>query len=213
MMQPPHTKPLPPKRNRGLASRLWQFFASPSAHYSLGAIMIYGFGAGIIFWGAFHWAVELSNTDTFCLSCHEHKEFVYPEYKTSKHFVNESGVRAICTDCHVPNEWAYKIGRKIYVLNELYYHLLGSLKTKEKFEAKRLTMASRVWDSLEKSDSRECRNCHDYSSMNTKIQDGVAARQHQLAAERGVTCISCHKGIAHTLPTGTPERKLLVDLK
>jgi len=199
----------PDARKPGFFSWLWRLFTRPSPYYSLGALVIYGFAAGVVFWGGIHFAMELTNTETFCVSCHEHYEFNYKEYTASKHYSNESGVRAICTDCHVPEEWAYKVMRKVFVLNELYYHAIGSLSTREKFEAKRLTMAERVWQSMEGSDSRECRNCHHYDSMNFKYQDGVAVRQHSLAKERGVTCIVCHRGLVHHIPSGAPERVLL----
>jgi nitrate/TMAO reductase-like tetraheme cytochrome c subunit len=40
-----------------------------------------GFVAGIIFWGGFNTALELTNTEEFCISCHEMRDNVYPEYK------------------------------------------------------------------------------------------------------------------------------------
>lgn len=205
----------PGGRNKrsSLIGRVWRSFTTPSAHFSFGAILLYGIFAGIVFWGGFHWAIELSNTETFCLSCHEMRAYVYPEVAASRHYNNQSGVRAICTDCHVPKDWAHKLTRKIVVTRELYYHLLGTLATREKFESKRLEMAERVWASMRQSDSRECRNCHAFNAMDLLAQEGLAARQHQLAAERGVTCIECHMGIAHALPDGAPERQLIVDLR
>jgi len=194
-----------------IAGRAWQLIATPSVHFSLGSLVAYGIFVGILLWGGFHWAIELSNTDAFCLSCHEMAEFVYPEVAQTRHFANASGTRAHCTDCHVPKEWAYKIGRKLYVTNELYYHALGTLDSREKFEAKRLELAERVWESMRHSNSRECRNCHTYEAMNLGVQEAMASRQHQLAAEKGVTCIECHMGTAHRLPTGAPSPKWLVD--
>lgn len=191
--------------------RAWRLFSSPSVHFSLGAILVYGFAAGILFWGSFHWAMELSNTETFCVACHEHSEFVLQDLKATKHYSNESGIRATCHNCHVPEEWAHKVLRKIYVTNEAYHHLIGSISTPEKFEAKRQELAGYVWDSMRKSDSRECRNCHSVEAMNLKAQEGLAARQHQLAAEQNVTCIECHMGVVHKLPAGAPPRRLLTE--
>ncbi len=204
----------PARKRTGFFARLWRVFTTPSAHFSLGAILGYGFFAGIVFWGGFHWAMKLSDTETFCLSCHEMREFVYPDVVASQHYGNQSGVRAICSDCHVPQEWAHMMARKAYAtVNELYHHAAGSISTREKYEARRLIMAEKVWTRMVASDSRECRNCHDYDYMDLARQEGLAARQHQLAIERGVTCIDCHKGIAHSLPEGAPQRRLLVDLR
>lgn len=201
----------PEKEKRGLLGRFFHAFTAPSAHYSLGALLLYGFALGVVFWGSFHWAIELSNSEAFCVYCHEHSSVNLVELKQSVHYSNESGIRATCHNCHVPEEWVYKVARKIYVTNELFHHLMGSLSTPEKYEAKRLKLAEFVWDSMRRSDSRECRSCHTLEAMNLRMQEGVAARQHKLAAERGVTCIDCHKGVAHHLPAGTPERKLLTE--
>ncbi|CAK0767081.1 Denitrification system component NirT [uncultured Gammaproteobacteria bacterium] len=200
------------EKNNDHLNGITDFFNKPSTHYSLGAILVYGIFVGVLFWGAFHWAIELSNTQAFCVSCHEHRDNALPELQASRHYNNESGIRARCHDCHVPDEWAYKLGRKVYVTNELFHHLRGSISTPEKYEAKRLQMASYIWQSMKKSDSRECRNCHNFDYMDLKAQDGVAARQHRLAQEQKVTCIECHQGIAHKLPTGAPERHLLTEI-
>ncbi|MEI6984774.1 MAG: NapC/NirT family cytochrome c [Rhodospirillaceae bacterium] len=199
----------PAMKNPNLLVRIWRLFVSPSAHFTLGAILLYGVALGIVCWGGFHWAIELTNTETFCVSCHEHSRFTLPEVQQSSHYTNASGVRATCHDCHVPHDWLNKVATKIAVTREFFYHLAGSINTREKYEAHRQDMALNVWRSMRESDSRECRNCHDYTAMNIKLQEGLASRQHQLAVEHGVTCIDCHMGLAHKLPEGVPERKLL----
>ncbi|MBF0563348.1 MAG: NapC/NirT family cytochrome c [Alphaproteobacteria bacterium] len=203
----------PATRSPNILVRLWRLLASPSAYYSFGAILLYGLGLGIVLWGGFHWAIELSNSETFCLSCHEHSEYTQPEFQLSKHYSNVPGVRAECYDCHVSREWVYKVSTKLYFVNELIEHLAGTLSTREKYEAKRPAMAQAIWQRMRENDSRGCRNCHYYASMNLAQQEGLAARQHQLAAERGVTCIECHMGVAHKLPAVVPERKLLSETR
>ncbi len=160
------------------------------------------FFVGIIVWGAFNTALDASNSLEFCISCHEMESIPYAEYKETIHFSNRSGVRAVCSDCHVPKEWIHKVTRKIYASNEVYHWLLGTVDTPEKFEAHRLEMAERVWESMRATDSRECRNCHDYSSMDPEMQDRMSVRRHDpdRLAESGDTCIDCHQGIAHALP-------------
>lgn len=158
--------------------------------------------AGILFWGGFNWAMELSNREAFCISCHEMRNTVYKELQQTIHFTNRTGVRATYSDCHVPKEWHYKLIRKIYATNELLHTILGSINTPEKFEAKRLELANHVWASMKASDSRECRNCHTMDSMDLEKQLRPAQRRHKAAMEKGQTCIECHQGIAHTLPKG-----------
>ncbi len=155
------------------------------------------FVLGIIFWGGFNTAMEATNTLSFCISCHEMRDTVFQEYKSTIHYQNRTGVRAICSDCHVPDPWVHKFVRKIQATRELYYKLTGSIDTKEKFEAKRLELAKRVWAAMKATDSRECRNCHDFHSMDPMHQRPRARKQHLNAFQTGQTCIDCHKGIAH----------------
>lgn len=152
---------------------------------------------GVIFWGGFNWALEATNTEEFCISCHEMRDTVYPELQETVHYSNRSGVRATCPDCHVPKTWIYKIKRKIQASNELWHKMLGTIDTPEKFEAKRLELAKNEWRRMKASDSRECRNCHSHESMHQKSQKPRALKQHTMALQEGNTCIDCHKGIAH----------------
>jgi len=168
--------------------------------FSVVTVLIIGAVLGVLFWGGFNWSLELTNTEQFCISCHEMRDNVYQEYVLTKHFSNRTGVRATCPDCHVPKEWVYKIKRKIQASNELYHKFLGSIDTREKFEAKRLELARHVWQAMKETDSRECRNCHNFKSMDYVAQGRRAVAQHTEAEERGLTCIDCHKGIAHQLP-------------
>ena len=179
---------------------IWQVLKKPTAKYSLGTLLIGGFVAGIIFWGGFNTAMEMTNNEEFCISCHEMRENVYEEYKDTVHYSNRTGVRATCPDCHVPKEWTYKVIRKIKATNELYHKALGTIDTPEKFEAKRLQLARNVWKEMKETDSRECRNCHDYNSMDYTEQGRRGMQQHEKGLAAGKTCIDCHKGIAHSLP-------------
>lgn len=159
-----------------------------------------GAGAGIVFWGGFNTFAEYTNTMAFCTSCHEMRDYVYAEYQESVHYRNASGVRVTCSDCHVPKAWTAKMVRKVRATNELFHKIAGSIDTPEKFEAKRLELAEYVWRSMEASDSRECRNCHSYEAMDFHEQSRRAREKMESAAEKGKTCIECHKGIAHKLP-------------
>ena len=51
----------------------------------------------------------------------------------------------------------------------------------------------------------ECRNCHSLESMSSDMQKQRARKQHEMAREDNLTCIACHKGIAHHLPEGMTE--------
>lgn len=186
--------------------RLWNWFWSPSPRFSMGALIILSGLAGIVFWGGFNTFMEYTNTMDFCISCHEMEQKVYKEYTQSIHYKNPSGVRAGCSDCHVPKEWVAKLVRKVQATNELYHKAVGTIDTPEKFEARRMHLAERVWASMEDRDSHECRNCHDYDAMHFEKQRRRSAEKMKEAAGEHKTCIECHKGIAHSLPAEYIER-------
>lgn len=176
-------------------------------------VLVLGVAAGIVFWGGFNTAMVASNSMAFCISCHEMRDTVYKEYQETMHYRNPSGVQATCADCHVPREWGHKVVRKIVATRELYHKALGTIDTPEKFEAKRWVLANRVWDQMRATDSRECRNCHDFESMDLSEQDRSARKKHASARERGKTCIDCHKGLAHEYPTRPKEEDAEVAAK
>lgn len=179
-----------PSRKFGLMSRKVMLGTT------LGASLFFMI-VGVIFWGGFNTAMEVTNTLEFCISCHEMEENVYQEYKKTIHYTNRSGVRATCSDCHVPDPWIHKVVRKIQASNEVLHKVLGTIDTPEKFDAKRLKLAKNVWRAMKDTDSRECRNCHHFDSMAPESQKKRSRKQHASAMQDGNTCIDCHKGIAH----------------
>ena len=180
--------------------RTWTLLKRPSAKYSLLTLLVVGFFSGILFWGGFNTGMEATNQLKFCIGCHEMRDNVYVEYQETIHYKNRTGVRAICSDCHVPHDWSHKIVRKLQASQEVWSKLTGYVDTKEKFETHRMEMATKEWNRMKSVGSRECRNCHDFDNMDAKKQKPKAQKMHAQAKLEGKTCIDCHKGIAHLLP-------------
>ena len=124
---------------------LWSVARSPAGVLSLGFLTLGGFACGLIFWGAFNTVLEFTNTETFCLSCHEMRSNVYQELSHTVHFSNRSGVRAICSDCHVPHNWTVKIARKMQASKEVWGHVFGTIDTRQRFLDHRLELAEHEW--------------------------------------------------------------------
>jgi cytochrome c-type protein NapC len=190
--------------------RAWNWFwgvkvvramITPAATLPLAFLTLGGFLSGIVFWGGFNTALEQTNTEAFCVSCHEMRANPFEELKTTIHYSNRSGVRATCPDCHVPHNWTNKIARKMQASNEVWGHVFGTIDTRDKFLALRRTLAEHEWARMKANDSLECRNCHTVQSMDLAKQNPRAAAAHQAFLFTGQkTCIDCHKGIAHSLP-------------
>lgn len=177
----------------------------PSAKYSMLVLLVAGFFSGIIFWGGFNTGMEATNTLEFCISCHEMRDNVYVEYKKTIHYSNRTGVRAICSDCHVPKDWTHKMIRKIQASKEVWGKITGIIDTPEKFEAHRLQLAESEWARMKANDSRECRNCHSFDAMDIEKQKLRGSKMHKIGIEEKKTCIDCHKGIAHRKPKGMKD--------
>jgi cytochrome c-type protein NapC len=164
----------------------------------IGGVLLAGGAAGLAW----------TNTETFCTGCHEMRDNVYAEFKGTIHDTNRSGVRAICSNCHVPHEPIPMLKRKFRATFELWGHLTGAIDTKEKFEARRYTLAKRVWTRMKETDSLECRNCHYADAMDPEKQSDRAKARHAKGKAEGKTCIDCHFGIAHHEPDGPGPQEL-----
>jgi cytochrome c-type protein NapC len=165
----------------------------------LGVALI--FFAGVVFAGLFNVGLEYTNRTEFCTSCHSMKTNL-AELEEKVHWKSRSGVHAGCADCHVPKDFKEKMIAKVMAAKDVYHEIMGTIDTPEKYEARRLDMAQRVWAKMKASDSRECKSCHGFAHMDFSEQDRFARKKHENAPDRGQTCIDCHKGIGHKLPEG-----------
>lgn len=191
--------------------RAWTFLRRPSAKYSvltIGAVSV--LVVGIIVLGGFNSALEATNKLEFCIGCHEMRDTVFQEYKKSIHYANRTGVRAECPDCHVPKDFTGKMIRKVKAAGEIWGALTDSIHTQEKFDARRIVLATNEWNRMKASGSQECRNCHKFEAMSGVVQKQTVFKKHMQAKVDGQTCIDCHKGIAHALPKEyvDPEEEL-----
>ena len=168
------------------------------------ALFLFSVSVGIA--GAY--VLAFTSTEEFCTSCHE-MSYNLAEYKGTIHDTNRTGVRAICTNCHVPHEPGPLVLAKIKATKDLFYtYVIPSIDTKEKFEAKRSVMAHRVWKDMMESDSHQCRSCHRADKMNLELQSPGAQKRHAKGKADGKTCIECHYGIAHNEPEGPSPTEL-----
>jgi len=166
------------------------------------------FFIGVAAYGGLNSVFHYTNTMEFCTSCHTMR-INYEEYKETLHYKNSAGVQAECADCHVPRDFLPKLYAKIVAAKDVYHEILGTIDTKEKFDAHRWDMANRVWAKMRATDSRECRECHDYEDMDVSAQSRMARKKHTRAPLQGKTCIDCHAGIAHTEPMEPDEEMIL----
>jgi cytochrome c-type protein NapC len=177
----------------------------PSQRYALATLVAVGGILGAAAVVGFNASMEATNTDEFCVSCHELRDNALAEFEGTPHHTNKAGFRAGCGDCHVPRDFFPKVWRKIRAATEVYHHFKGTIDTPEKYDAYRMTMASKTWAGMNANDSRQCRYCHDEASWDLEVQSEKAQEYHVGPLANGKTCIDCHKGLAHKLPPGIGE--------
>lgn len=190
----------PEPTHRGFAAWLWR---RPQRWFLLGipAGGVLAFIIGIGFSGGFVTALKYAETDKFCTSCHE-MNTPFQEYTHSVHYSNAFGIQASCGNCHVPPAFVPGLVRHIQAYTEVLGHVAGELNTPAKYESHRLQLAQKIWAELKANNSAECRSCHTPTAMAFSQQPPEAASAHQSLATSGMTCIDCHRGVAHSLPQG-----------
>jgi len=164
-------------------------------------MLVIGVVFGVVVWGGLNTGMEYTNRSEFCISCHE-MTIPYEELKKTVHFSNRTGTTTACADCHVassknPIDYGRKFTMKVLAARDVIGHISGIVDTPEKFDAHRLEMAKRVWKKMKDADSKECRNCHNFDTMDLSKQKKRSQVKHEEAREEHKTCIDCHKGISH----------------
>ena len=175
----------------------WQRLRQPSPSLSVLSLLAIGLVLGIAGMLAFDATLHATNTETFCISCHSMEANPYAQLKKTTHHNNASGVRATCSDCHVPQEFVPKMIRKIEAAREVWGNITGVIDTPEKYAAHAPKMKAREIARLQANGSQECRNCHETEHMMSALQSAKAQQYHQQIPGDGKSCIDCHAGIAH----------------
>lgn len=178
---------------------------TPSPRFAMGTLLGVGLLVGVVGVPSFNYVIHETSSDAFCMSCHSND--IGLEQTGRIHYDNAVGFRATCEDCHLPREYFPKLVKKASSGAKDVYHqvFLGTISTREKFEAHRMEMATDVWAEMIENDSRNCRYCHVESQWDLAEQTEKAQEFHEAARSNGKTCIDCHKGLAHELPDGIEE--------
>jgi nitrate/TMAO reductase-like tetraheme cytochrome c subunit len=153
-------------------------------------------------------AFGVTTDDAFCLSCHEMAANIGGEFEPSLWLPGSEERHASCAECHLPQQVGPRMWRKLRAARELYHHLIGTLGTPERFEARRLAMARVVWEDLHSNRSGECTGCHEGNGEADRALSDAARAYHERAELTGLACIGCHKGVAHAIRLPAPTEGL-----
>jgi cytochrome c-type protein NapC len=134
-----------------------------------------------VFYSSFIMAEELEELQE-CGACHTEQT---SDFEASVHYINRSGVQAGCNNCHAGLQ--HKAGKD----------------TPKDVQKPRMEMALSEWKRMNENDSKECQTCHSHMAMDLAKQEPRSVERHEESFKNGETsCIDCHKGISHQLPSG-----------
>ena len=185
----------------GLVTRTWRRLRSPTARWSVAALVGVGIVLSAIGVIGTQVMVHVTGTDKFCGGACHSMQWVAKEHQESTHGATRTGMRATCHDCHIPREYPELLWYKAVAgVKDVIGEIRGTLATEEKFRAERKRMAELVWAEYKDNDSRACRGCHVFSTEVLAKQKEVARAIHAPVLEGRATCIDCHKGVGHLAP-------------
>ena len=185
----------------GSLGRAWRRLRSPSARWSVFALVAVGVVVGALAIIGTQVMVHVSGTDEFCgTACHS-MQWVAKEHQESIHGASRTGMRATCHDCHIPRDYPELLWYKAAAgTKDVIGEIRGIISTEEKFAQERKRMAGQVWAEYSANDSRACRGCHQFSAEVLAKQQEMVRPIHAPVLDGRATCIDCHKGVGHAAP-------------
>jgi len=187
--------------NGGFIRRGWRRLTSPSARWSVLALVVVGVIIGFVATAGTQVMVALTGTNEFCGGACHSMQWVAKEHAVSQHGLNRTGVHAGCHDCHVPKRYPEVLWYKAKAgAKDAIQEMRGVISTEDKFKKERARMAQVVWDEMKANNSRPCRDCHRFDKATLEKQKEFVRPMHATVLDGTATCIDCHKGVAHAAP-------------
>ena len=188
-------------QKRGFLARTWRNLSTPSARWSVLALVILGVVLSAVAIIGTQVMVAATGTNEFCGGACHSMQWVATEYKQSGHFANRTGVQAGCHNCHIPHSYPELLWYKAKAgTKDAIGEMRGVIGTEEKFKKERARMAKLVWAEFRENDSANCRTCHNFTPEVMAKQKEFAQKIHAGRKAENKTCIDCHTGIAHEAP-------------
>lgn len=165
-------------------------------------VFLGGVAGGLITIGLNYGWVRSSKDDA-CMACHVHPH-AEDSWRLSSHFVNGSGVKVSCAECHLPPTGSLEyVGAKIKTGGKDIWSFLFKDKSKIDWEAKKgLEHARRIVY------NESCVECHHQLFPEGITDDGVTAHLYYESNHEklDLNCIDCHLDVGHYDPNYTHAR-------
>jgi nitrate/TMAO reductase-like tetraheme cytochrome c subunit len=179
------------------------------------------------FWGAIQWvllrgtifafggmallavtnkAVIWSSSDAFCGTfCHS-MTWASDGYHQSSHYINASGVRATCGQCHIPYDSGHATAVEYVKLllfkaergaKDFWNESRKTIATKDSWEKRRPKLRAEFESYLQAHNYITCRGCHALDSFGGQRSQMKTLIHKDIIQANDVDCLRCHRNIGH----------------
>jgi len=181
--------------------------------WGLALLVALGIAIGIVVAGTTTWMVNATSTENFCATACHSMQWAAAAYERAPHYANPHGVRATCSDCHIPFEsrpatpFQYIFGtmwtKEVDGTHDAIAEMRGVIADKAKWDAQRPRLAANVETWFRQTNYETCKGCH-----RLEAATGPAAEIHADLVKAGpVDCVQCHADVGHKFePPATAER-------
>ena len=147
-----------------------------------------------------------SSSDAFCGKfCHS-MTWASAAYQQGPHFINASGVRASCGQCHIPYDSSHATATEYVKMlvfkaqrgaNDFWNEWRKTIATKEEWEKRRPQLGSEFQNYLQAHNYITCRGCHSLEAFGGPRSQMKALIHRDVIKSNDVACFQCHRNVGH----------------
>lgn len=151
-------------------------------------------------------AVIWSSSDAFCGTfCHS-MTWASAGYRQGPHFINASGVRANCGQCHIPYDSGPATATEYVKMlvfkaqrgaKDFWNESRRTIATKEEWETRRPRLGAEFQSYLEAHNYIMCRGCHSLEAFGGSRSQMKALIHMDMIKSNDVECLHCHRSVGH----------------
>jgi cytochrome c nitrite reductase small subunit len=135
--------------------------------------------------------LEVTNTDSFCVTCHAMQPFRNSWRQATHGGANAKGLEAQCVDCHLPHGdfTEFVTAKAITGTRDLFLNLIIDPATYD--------WAGRAQSRREFTYDNACRACHNDLTPKGMRTAGILAHRQYLLGDLDKRCVDCHEHVGH----------------